>query len=320
MKENEQQVDIKAQAMPDVASDPLNDTSSNYGQLQKVGMENVDLPVLISGLAAKPLQVPAQADFFVNLAKEGVRGIHMSRLYLIANKILGEEVIKPSTLNKLLQQFVDSHEGLSQKSYTCIRFNYLTQRKALLSDNSGWRSYPVEICNRFEGGKFKLDVNIQVIYSSTCPCSASLARQVIQNNFKNTFPEGLIETSEVQRWLSSNKGINATPHSQRSIANVRLQFSDQKDDFDFEGMINIIENALQTPVQGPVKREDEQEFARLNGENPMFCEDAARKIKTTLELQKHILDYKIKVNHLESLHPFDAVAVAVKEVEGGYRV
>ena len=30
---------------------------------------------------------------------------------------------------------------------------------------------------------------------------------------------------------------------------------------------------LKTPVQAAVKREDEQEFARLNGQNLMFCED-----------------------------------------------
>ena len=37
-----------------------------------------------------------------------------------------------------------------------------------------------------------------------------------------------------------------------------------------------MEAALGTPVQTAVKREDEQAFARLNGRNLMFCEDAPR--------------------------------------------
>jgi glyoxylate/hydroxypyruvate reductase A len=32
-------------------------------------------------------------------------------------------------------------------------------------------------------------------------------------------------------------------------------------------------------VQTAVKREDEQEFARLNAQHPMYCEDAARRLK-----------------------------------------
>ena len=42
-------------------------------------------------------------------------------------------------------------------------------------------------------------------------------------------------------------------------------------------LIDRIEDALKTPVQTAVKREDEQAFALLNGENLMFCEGVASK-------------------------------------------
>ena len=71
-------------------------------------------------------------------------------------------------------------------------------------------------------------------------------------------------------------------------------------------------------MQTAVKREDEQAFALLNGENLMFCEDAARRIQAALEQDEHILDFWIRATHQESLHPHDAVAVATKGVSGGY--
>ncbi len=67
-----------------------------------------------------------------------------------------------------------------------------------------------------------------------------------------------------------------------------------------------------------MKREDEQEFARLNGANPMYCEDAARRIRATLEAMEGVADYAVRAAHLESLHPHDAVAVAVRGVAGGF--
>jgi GTP cyclohydrolase I len=56
----------------------------------------------------------------------------------------------------------------------------------------------------------------------------------------------------------------------------------------------------------------------LNGENLMFCEDAARRIQAALAQDEHITDFWIRATHQESLHPHDAVAVATKGVVGGY--
>ena len=83
-------------------------------------------------------------------------------------------------------------------------------------------------------------------------------------------------------------------------------------------IINQIENALQTPVQAVVKREDEQEFARLNATNLMFCEDAGRRLQNAFDNNAEYLDFWIRVNHLESLHPHDAVAVVTKGIDNGY--
>jgi GTP cyclohydrolase I len=82
-------------------------------------------------------------------------------------------------------------------------------------------------------------------------------------------------------------------------------------------LADVIEAALKTPVQAAVKREDEQEFARLNGENLMFCEDAGRRMRVALESIEEVLDFHIEARHLESLHPHDAVSAVVKGIPGG---
>ena len=74
----------------------------------------------------------------------------------------------------------------------------------------------------------------------------------------------------------------ATPHSQRSIATVKVKLNAACNEFPIVSLVDTIEQALQTPVQAAVKRADEQEFARLNGQNLMFCEDAARRLKHAL--------------------------------------
>ena len=86
----------------------------------------------------------------------------------------------------------------------------------------------------------------------------------------------------------------------------------------FIEIIDRIESALKTPVQTAVKREDEQAFARLNGQNLMFCEDAARRMQLALANDERFDDFRIRASHYESLHPHNAVAVATKGVVDGY--
>jgi len=44
----------------------------------------------------------------------------------------------------------------------------------------------------------------------------------------------------------------------------------------------------------------------------MFCEDAARRIKSTLEQAEFINNYWFKVEHQESLHAHNAVVIDQK--------
>jgi len=320
MNPKESRMDMKQQpntTLPDIASQPHDQLA---GKLDWVGMNRIEVPVRITGKDGVAMQTPAHISAFVNLGEPEARGIHMSRLYLHLDRALAEHTLTPLALRHLLRDFLDSHADLSTRALVRIDFEYQTRRKALSSDNSGWRNYPFSIIATLEGKKFSLELSYEVTYSSTCPCSAALARQLIQQQFAKDFAEDeRIDRDSVLQWLGTEQGIMATPHSQRSIADVRLQLAPTFEAFPFEALIDLIENALKTPVQTAVKREDEQEFARLNGQNLMFCEDAGRRVQKALEGDDRILDYWARCSHFESLHPHDAVSIVTKGVQNGYQ-
>ena len=68
------------------------------------------------------------------------------------------------------------------------------------------------------------------------------------------------------------------------------------------------------------KRQDEQEFAKMNAENLLFSEDAVRLFRHILEDDETVADYSIHVEHFESLHPHNATAKIVKGVTGGFSI
>ena len=305
-----------ARVMPDVANEVK---PAIGGVLDWVGMGDMEMPVSVSDANGRVVTSGARVNAFVNLKRPDVRGIHMSRLYLHVDRHLSAEAITPQSIRHILKDFLDSHTDLSDKAKLSIHFDYLVRRPALVTDNSGWKSYPVRIAGTMDKQQFSLELGLDAAYSSTCPCSAALARQLIQEQFgKDFLPENNLDYQQVLSWLGSEQGIMATPHSQRSIAEVKVKLSTDFVQFPLIELIDTIENALKTPVQAAVKREDEQAFARLNGQNLMFCEDAARRVQAALNTDTRIKDFWLRASHFESLHPHNAVAVACKGVPGGY--
>jgi GTP cyclohydrolase I len=243
----------------------------------------------------------------------------MSRLYLHLDQAFRDRTLSPATLRQILRSFLDSHEGLSDRALVRVDFDYVVRRPALASDNEGWRRYPVSMIGIMQDQEFNLEMGLEVLYSSTCPCSAALARQLIQEQFERDFQAGeALDFEAVKAWLGSEQGIVATPHSQRSAAELRVRLKPSFQLFPIVELIDLVEGALKTPVQSTVKREDEQAFALLNGQNLMFCEDSGRRIKSALNSDERILDFWARCTHYESLHPHNAVSVVTKGVEGGF--
>jgi GTP cyclohydrolase I len=302
--------------LPDVASHELHQP---HVTLDWVGMADIHQPLLVRD-GNQTRHVQSRVQIYVDLGDELAKGIHMSRLYLILDEHAETRPLSAAGLKLLLRSVLESHRELSSRAYVQFDFDYYLRRQALVSDNSGWNSYPVSIRGTLIDGEITLEISVNVQYSSTCPCSAALARQLIQDQFDEDFgTSGSVSVGDVRAWLGTEQGIVATPHSQRSDARIRVKLRDGLIDFPITDLIDEVEATLKTPVQTAVKREDEQEFARLNGQNLMFIEDAGRKLKDQLDADARLADFWVRVEHHESLHAHDAVGVFTKGVEDGYQ-
>ena len=296
--------------LPDIASQ----AQQHALPLDWVGMCGIALPVQFEGRIAA-----AKVDAGVSLVDGSSRGIHMSRLYLALESLEGQP-LTALVIRQLLADFLNSHEGLSSAAYLRVSFDHLLKRPALISPLAGWKSYPVTVDARIESEMFHVELFVSVPYSSTCPCSAALARQLIQQQFQADFAEQQVDKERVMAWLGSSQGIVATPHSQRSSAQIHVRLKSNVRELGVTELINRVEASLGTAVQTAVKRADEQAFALANGQNLMFCEDAARRLHQSLRQLKWATAFKLRVEHAESLHAHDAVATSQWQWQISYAV
>jgi len=299
--------------LPDVQAD---DVGERAVHLDRVGMAGIEaMAVLDDGR-----RVPARVDATVSLDDEHARGIHMSRLYLDCQDRLEHQPLSLDLAADLVTDFVASQEGRAHSAEVAVHVVWPILRPALESEHAGWRHYPVTIGARLEGGRVTRTLDLRVVYSSTCPCSAALSRRATQEAFDAAFGGG--ETGDadaVRAWLGSEAGMPATPHSQRSEARLELVPAQGVQLPELVTIIDRAEQVLATPVQTAVKRGDEQAFARRNAGNLMFCEDAVRRLRDLAEALPGVADYRIRVAHRESLHPHDAVASGVRGLRDGLR-
>lgn len=293
--------------LPDVAS---NAKVERAATLRWVGMEAIAIPLFVRAQGAL-LQVSASADLYVSLDAAEAKGIHMSRLHLALNRDLGNQTLTLETLQALLSQMQRSQEGISKNAKLALSFDLVLSKPAMLSGEQGFQRYPIRIESVLRDNEFSTQVDVEVPYSSTCPCSASLSRQLYSEAFDQRFGEESIPKDQILQWILQEAGSVATPHSQRSYAYIKLTLA-PNEWFEFDELIFDVEKAIGTPVQTAVKRQDEQAFAKLNADNLMFCEDAARRLKDSLEHMNGVVDYWFKVEHQESLHAHNAVAIDYK--------
>ncbi len=297
--------------LPDIMSDV---NSQSPACLQWVGMEGIAVPLTLAMAGDDPQRTAVACSAYVSLDDPSAKGIHMSRMYKLVTQ-MAEQTINQETIEALLGAIVDSQKGRSKNAKLVLAFPWLLKKPALLSDEYGFQSYDVVITAIKVENLVSYQLQLSVPYSSTCPCSASLSRQLLAEQVDQAFTQSSVDKDALVTWLSSRAGSVATPHSQRSFAYLKLAMGDNPIP-SLSSLVLAVEECLSTPLQTAVKRLDEQEFARLNAENLMFCEDAGRRIKGFLETLNEVNDYWFKVEHQESLHAHNAVVVDQKFTTG----
>ena len=278
--------------LPDVATP---EKVKNFSALEWVGMNQIQMPVKYQNQI-----LSSRMSVFVSLKAGPHRGIHMSRLYQLLTSEFEQKDLSEISFSQLILKLQESQNGLSESAKLEIQLELPVRRKSLKSEQLGQRLYPVQLTAVLgpQGPQIFLQWEIQ--YSSTCPASTALSLELWKESAKSANLSAL-------NWLETLEKMPATPHAQRSVAKLKVEIK-ATSGWQFETWIEKSENVLQTPVQTLVKRVDEQEFARLNGENPLFCEDAARRIQGWWEQDPEVLSYEASFEHQESLHPHNAVA------------
>jgi len=132
---------------------------------------------------------------------------------------------------------------------------------------------------------------ISVQYSSYCPCSAELSKDLVK------------------------QGVNmGFPHAQRSFAKVLIEVKEPNIIW-LEEVVDAVYDVIKTKPYPIIKRIDEQEIAKVASENPLFVEDACRLISEKLNKDNRIYDWVVKCVHEESIHTSNAIAVNCKGVD-----
>jgi GTP cyclohydrolase I len=278
--------------------------------LEWVGMGAITLPIkLMAEDVVSDLDLAAKVSVFVNLISAS-RGIHMSRIYKLLQDYSQTSKLSFLTLQQLGKEIILSQSELSDSVKIEFSLQLPIRNQTLKSKINYQKLYPIVIKYTKDKTQESIGLEIKLDYSSTCPQSAALANEVL---IKNLRAKDWKSTADLISFLEE-RGPIATPHAQRSELELSLQLNTtellgRNAMAYIDHVLKNLEEVLGTPTQGVVKRVDEQEFAVLNANNLMFCEDAARKIKLCLDARLEVLSYKGMVTHLESLHSHNAVAM-----------
>ena len=291
--------------LPDVSTE----TRRDQLPLSFVGMNHIR--VLFQHPQGGSLPVDLQVG--VNL-RTAERGIHMSRLYRIVQNRFGEKWTSWNQLPSVLEELLQSHSDLSDEATLQLSYELPRTTKALVSGLESVRLDPITVRGVKKNKDIFFSVRLQITFSSTCPASAALSRVATADAYKSAADQ--ISALNWREWSKDwiEHASIATAHAQRSRAMVDLQLQPSAlENFSEHGWIEELEAALGTAVQDSVKRVDEQEFAKRNAQNLMFCEDSARRLAQFLSRKPEVLGFRVQTQHFESLHAHDAVAT----VQGG---
>lgn len=274
--------------------------------IPRVGIARFRIPLNFKHRDGALMNHDCEASMYVN-CPAGKTGINMSRLCAIlqdegATRAACASFFK-GVLARLRTELRDEDsEPKLDEAYLKLQFSYPIKQLSLKSHNWGWQYYKTTL----EGRETKqhgtrLFMTLEYEYSSTCPCSLSMAKQ-----YEADFAQGLTD---------EGNGIGVA-HGQRSRATCKIELAKEAS-FAIEDLIELMRTAIPTETQSLVKRIDEQAFAILNGSHPMFVEHASKRLFRALEAEPRIADWIVTLEHFESLHSHNAVAVINKGVPGG---
>lgn len=246
-------------------------------KVDKVGVREVLLPFKVKMKDGGIQHTVADISAYVTLLSK-YRGINMSRILRVLNKYI-DIAISSDYIDLVLKKLRELLQ--SPSSYLKVKFKYFLKRKAPISGSIGYVYYPVIFEGELlEDGTINHYLTVSVDYTSLCECSK--------------------EISEVGA------------HNQRSNAEVKILYQKENPIW-IEDIVDIVDKNTSCPIYPVLKRIDEKYVTEYAYKHPRFVETMARKVAFDLEKESRVQGFVIVINHYESIHQHNAVAI----VHGG---
>lgn len=240
--------------------------------IQKVGIKNIDLPLIIQRKNNSDQVVSGQARVAVSLPRN-YKGTHMSRFVEVLNEwrtknMLGVDI--KGCLEKIIKKLQAKSGELE------FTFKYFINKKAPVSKLPAPMSYECSFEGIIDEDKnYKFILGVKVPVTTLCPCSKEISLH--------------------------------GAHNQRAIIDVKVSYEETEQIW-LEDLIDLVESCASCPLYSLLKRQDEKFVTEKAWENPRFVEDVLRDVVVKLRNHPVVKEFEVDCEAFESIHNHSAWA------------
>lgn len=239
--------------------------------IQKVGINHLDLPLIIQRKNNSDQVVSGQARVCVSLPKN-YKGTHMSRFVEVLNEwqnknLLGVDI--KGCLEKIIKKLNAKSGELK------FKFKYYISKKSPKTKLAAPMGYDCSFEGRIDNGKYKFILGVKVPVTTLCPCSKEIS--------------------------------DCGAHNQRALISVKVSYPATEHIW-LEDLIELIEGCASCPVYSLLKRQDEKYVTEQAYKNPKFVEDVLRDVVVKLRNHPVVREFEVECEALESIHNHSAWA------------
>ena len=256
--------------------DVQNSIDTRNVDIQKVGINNLELPLIIQRKINTDQVVSATARVTVSLPRN-YKGTHMSRFVEVLNEwrtknLLGIDV--KGCLEKIIKKL---H---AQSGEVKFKFKYFINKKAPVTKLAAPMCYECSFDGQIDQDDYKFTLGVKVPVTTLCPCSKEI----------------------------SEYGA----HNQRALISVKISYPETEHVW-LEDLIELVESCASCPLYSILKRQDEKYVTEHAYENPRFVEDVLREVVVKLRNHPVITSFEVECEAFESIHNHSAWAYQKEE-------
>ena len=239
--------------------------------IQKVGINNLDIPLIIQRKNSTNQVVNAQARVTVSLPKD-YKGTHMSRFVEVLNEWQNKNLLGID-IKGCLEEIINRLDAKSGELK--FKFKYFVEKIAPVTKLASQMCYDCSFKGTIIEGNYKFILGVNVPITTLCPCSKEI----------------------------SDNGA----HNQRAYVKVKVSYDEDKHIW-IEDLIDLVEKCSSCPVYPLLKREDEKYVTEKAWNNPKFVEDVLRDVVLKLREDKIVREFEVECEAHESIHNHSAWA------------